>query len=92
MQVGWKFGRGPEAGQHFSLGRRLHRVVAVTPTGDGLAEIVIRPWLREAQPLMARLDFDDPACLCRLEKDDGMSLDLDLWKFASPSVSFVEAF
>lgn len=91
LDVVWH-GTAPQPGQHFSLGQRLHRVVAMDVTGTGRATLTIRPWLREAAAVDDVLDFDEPACVCRLAKDDGMAMDLELWKFAAPSVDFVEAF
>lgn len=91
LDVDWRSFK-PEPGQHFSIGQRLHRVVAMDTTGTGRATITIRPWLREGAAAGAVLDFDEPKCLCRLSKDDGMAIDLELWKFANPSVEFDEAF
>jgi len=77
-----------EPGMHFSVDGRLYRVRTFdTDTGA----ITFRPPLREAVPSGTNLEFDDPVCLMRLASDDGMSLDLSMRRFATPSVEFIEA-
>lgn len=92
LPVSWPAGGpAPTAGQHFSLGQRVYRIIKIaTSDGTTTATLTIRPWLRDAWPAGTMLQFDNPHCLVRLAKDDGMAADLDHWRFGKPSVDFVE--
>jgi hypothetical protein len=81
---------GIEPGQHFSIGERMYRLRSVTFTTPTTAAITFRPPLREAASEGDFLEFDDPVVRCRLASDDAMDLELQLRRFGSPSVSFVE--
>ena len=90
LSVSWT-GPGPEPGQHFSIGAQLYRVATLASTGANAATLTVRPWLRGPVGAGVALNFDDPVCLVRLAKDDGLALDLEKWRFASPSVEFLES-
>lgn len=78
------------AGMHFQAGDYAYRIKRVVDEDDGLTTVTIFPPLRQAISADDVLDFNDPHCRCRLERDDGMDVNLELLRFASPSVSFVE--
>lgn len=81
-------------GEHFSIGERLYRIVTVDGGETGLGgfsyTVGIWPPLRDAAPAGSALEFDRPRCRMRLAIDDAMDVDLDLNRFASPSVTFLE--
>lgn len=79
-----------QPGQHFSIGERLYRVKTFAYTSETTAAITFRPPLRGAASLGDRLEFDDPVVRMRLATDQEMNLDLQLRRFASPTVQFVE--
>ena len=84
------YGGRIEPGQHFSIGERLYRILAVTYSTPTTAVLSFRPPLREAVAEGARLNFDDPVVRCRLASDESMDLDLALHKYGSPTVEFIE--
>lgn len=84
------YGGDLEPGQHFSIGERLYRIRTVTYTSETAATITFRPPLREAASIGNRLEFDDPVVRMRLATDSEMGLDLQLRRFAAPTVNFVE--
>lgn len=79
-----------QPGQHFSIDDRLYRIKTVAYTSEMTATITFRPPLREAASLGDRLEFDDPVVRMRLATDHEMNLDLQLRRFAAPTVNFVE--
>jgi hypothetical protein len=79
-----------EPGQHFSIGERLYRVRGIVVAGPTAATITFRPPLREAVASGDRLEFDNPICRMRLATDDAMNLELQLRRFGSPTVEFIE--
>lgn len=83
-------GEDIRAGIHFSDGRWLYRVKRVPDEESAVLTVTIFPPLRAAIADGASLDFNDPVCRCRLETDDGMDVNLELLRFANPSVRFVE--
>lgn len=93
LHMEWAGGRPLTWGMHFSInhggdiGWRLYRVVSV----DG-GEVGIRPPLRAAVPDGTTPNFELPRCKMRLTNPAGMELTLELLKYGSPSVEFVEAF
>lgn len=91
LTVGISYGAALQGGEHFSIGERLYRIASVQPGMGGLVTVQVWPPLREAAPAGAALEFDRPVCRMRLASDDAMPLDLDLGRFAGPTVSFVEA-
>ncbi|MBA3576179.1 MAG: hypothetical protein H0W39_00985 [Sphingomonas sp.] len=76
-----------EPGQHFSVGERLYRVRSFN---EDTGAMTFRPPLREAVTAGERLEFDNPVCRMRLATDDAMNLDLQLRRFGTPTVSFIE--
>lgn len=82
-----------QPGQHFSLGERLYRLKGVTDTTSGsvrTADIKFWPPAREAASAGDNLEFDDPVCRMRLATDDAMDLSLEMRRFATPTVQFLE--
>lgn len=83
-------GAAPEVGMYFSAGERGYQLKTVgTPTGT-IYPVTFRPPLREAIANNDPLEFAHPHVRCRLREDDGMSLPLDLQRFAVASVDFEE--
>lgn len=79
-----------EPGMDFSVGERMYRVRSVVYASASSATITFRPPLREAVSAGAVLNFDDPVCRMRLVSDDQMDLELQMRRFGSPTVQFVE--
>lgn len=80
-------------GMTFSIGNRLHRIVAL-PNGDaGSSEIVvtIRPWLRATYPPGTPVEFTKPVGIMRLASDDTGEMMLALSRFADVSIEWIEA-
>lgn len=79
------------SGMHFSStngwGYRIERVFG---TVAGVTSVKIWPPLRQSISPADDLEFNDPVCRSRLERDDGMEIDLDLLKFGYADVAFVE--
>lgn len=73
------------AGMHFQVGERSYRLIS----GSGTNWRVLPP-LRDALTSGATLNFNDPRLRCRLERDDGMDIMLELLRFGKPSVTFIE--
>lgn len=78
------------AGMHFSAGERGYRIKRVTGTAAGITSVVIWPPLRDVIAAEESLDFNDPVCRCRQERDDGMAIMFELLKFGKHTVAFVE--
>ncbi len=83
-------GEDIRAGMHFSVDDRLYRINRIDSTDGDVSQVVIWPPLREALADGATANFNTPTCRCRLERDDSMDVDLELLRFARPSVTFVE--
>lgn len=79
-----------EPGQRFSVGERLYEIRKVVSQSSSQAEIAIWPPLREAVAAGADANFDRPVLRVRLATDGEMDLMLELNKFASPTVNFLE--
>jgi len=86
-------------GQYFSIdhptvGPRLYRITdtfGITPdVTQAICEI--RPPLREATTGNTPLEFNHPACVMRLASVDAMDLTLQMRKYGTPTVNFIEAF
>lgn len=79
------------AGMNFSFGERLYRVKRVNSqeTG-GPINIAITPPLRAAVAIDDAAEFNNPVCRCRLATDDAMNVNLELLRYANPSVEFHE--
>lgn len=79
------------AGQDFSIGLRLYRIAALEDAGDGVHfAATVWPPLRDDVPAGSVAEFWRPVCQCRLASDKEMALPLDLGRFGTPSVSFIE--
>lgn len=88
-------GSALRGGEVFSVchpiqGWRRYEIKAVELNDDGDSVVTFRPPLREAVVDGTDIEFDYPRCVMRLAKSDGMDIDLDLRKFASPTVMFDE--
>lgn len=84
----------PSWGQYFSIGQRLYVIVSCLPDPGGAADtydIEFRPGLRAVASIGEVVDFSKPACLMRLATDGEGAIDLDLLRFASVTLNFVEA-
>lgn len=90
LPVAWT-DKPPAPGMHFTLADGLYRVANVTMTGTQAANLTIRPWLRHAFSDGDLLDFLTPRAVMRLAQDDGLSLDLKLWRRDTLTVEFEEA-
>lgn len=78
-------------GMDFSHGEWLYRITRVISEETGeLYTVAIWPPLRAAIEVDDELDFNTPRVRCRLERDDSMDVNLELLRFARPSVVFVE--
>ncbi len=83
-------GAAPEPGMYCSAGERLIQLRTVgAPTGS-IYPVTFRPPLRDAIANNDPLEFAHPICRCRLASDDGMSLPLDLQRFAVKTVDLEE--
>lgn len=84
------YGGTLQPGQHFSVGERLYRLRSVSYVTGAQASITFRPPLREAVAAGTRLEFDDPVCRMRLASDAEMDLELQMRRWATPTLNFVE--
>lgn len=86
--------QAPLAGQYFSLGERLYLIATSAPVADGVATgpyaLTFAPGLRAAASAGDVVDFSRPVCRMRLASDDTGQLDLDLLRFGTPNLDFVE--
>ena len=84
-------------GEHFTLihptrGARMYRVAQVSAVSGTEHTVKIRPPLREATTDEMPADFDRPRCVMRLADPNAMRLPLQLGRYATVGVSFVESF
>lgn len=79
-----------EVGQLFSIDERLYEIKKINSQSSTTASIKIWPPLRNDVGSGERLEFDHPVLRVRLAEDSSMDLDLELNRFASPTVNFVE--
>lgn len=77
-------------GHFFSIGDRLYQVRTVEDTEYDIYSITFLPPAREDASLDDPVELQRPVCKCRLMTDDAMRLSLELNRFGSPSVSFIE--
>ena len=79
-------------GMTFSIGSRLHRIVALPAgdTGNGNVTVAIRPWLRAAYPAGTAVEFAKPAGLMRFASDDTAEMMMALARFSDVQVDWVE--
>ncbi len=89
-------------GMLFSINGRMHLIADLT-TGDpadpssGLAAagkigVTIRPWLRGGYVAGTGLEFGTPICVMRLATDDTGAMELQLSRYGTVTLDFVEAF
>jgi hypothetical protein len=81
----------PRPGHRFTIAGRLHEVRSVSEAVGAVANISIRPPLRQAVAAGADINFDEPTGLFRLSRDDGLSLSLDLLRFGVLNLEMGEA-
>ena len=95
LQVARQVGGAVLPGQHFTVDGRLYRVVTA-PGGDTEKTVdfpvTLRPWLRADVEGGTFVDFARPACTMRLASDDTGKLELQLARFGTVTLDFIEAF
>lgn len=79
-----------DAGQHFSIGERLHIIKYLGDVTSTSAAVKVSPPLREAAVAGTSLNFIRPVCTVRLGSDTEMDLTLTANRYGSPTVRFVE--
>lgn len=91
MGITQSAGATVQNGMHFSVGDYGYVIERVFGTdGDGITSVLLWPPLREAITTGQSLNFNTPKVRCRLERDDGMEINLELLTFAKQTVVFVE--
>lgn len=70
---------------------RLHIITSVPEISGAKASFSFRPPLRAAVSAGARIEFSDPKATMTLANDDAGGLDINLRRFASPSLELVES-
>jgi hypothetical protein len=85
----------PLGGHFFSIGQALYQIATAIPVNDdgttaGPYVLTFRPGLRSVAAIGDVVNFSDPRCRMRLASDDTGELDLDLLRFGSVSLDFVE--
>lgn len=84
---------GLRPGQYFSIGQRLYMVTQTWQSDEGAPSTIrFAPWLREAAPSGAPVILDRPVCLMRFAQDQTGELELDMGRWGSGGLEFVEAF
>lgn len=76
---------------HPTAGPRMYRIGQVQSAGT-VHTVRFLPPLREAVADGAAIDFDNPRNVMRLADPDGMRLALDMGRFATVGVTFIESF
>lgn len=79
-----------DPGMDFSIGHRLYRVRKIESQSSVAAVLKIWPTLREDVAEGEALDFYRPVCKVRLATDREMNLSLELGRYDTPSVQFIE--
>lgn len=83
---------GVRPGQYFSIGHRLHMVTQTWQEGDDdPTQIRFTPWLREDVVADTPVIIDRPVCLMRFAQDQTGDLELDMGRWGSGQLEFVEA-
>jgi hypothetical protein len=77
--------------EHRNQSWRMYEIKTAVAAGPNTV-ITFRPPLREAVTAGDLVEFDIPRCVMRLSTPDAMTLELDLRRFGTPSVSFTEYF
>lgn len=75
--------------EHQTYSHRLYRIAAVVQNGN-VASVSIRPPLREATWIGAKIEFDNPKCVMQLATPDAMDLPLTRRTYGQARVRFVE--
>lgn len=78
------------AGQHFTIGERLYRVLGVTVFGGDQYDLFFRPPLREPSLNGYLVSFNNLLVKCRLATDDEMILKLEPGRIGVGNVRFFE--
>lgn len=90
-----------QPGMMFSIDNRLHVITALTTPDPGATRgqatagqvgIEFRPWLRADVPAGASIEFGQPRSTMRFATDDAAAMELQLSRFGTVTVDFVEAF
>lgn len=84
-------GQGLRPGQYFGIGERLYRAKSVTPTTGSLVSIRFGPPLREAVADGERVILDRPVCRTRFASDDTGELEIQMGRYGTCTLDFVEA-
>lgn len=88
-------------GMTFSIGNRLHIITALTTADPGADQgyamagqigIQFRPWLRDDYPADTSIEFGKPVATMRLASEDTSAMELQLSRFGTVTLDFVEAF
>ncbi|WP_375599381.1 hypothetical protein [Devosia sp. Naph2] len=83
---------GPRPGNYIGIGQRLHLVTAAwDDVEDPVLNLQITPWLREDATAGGRVILDRPVCLMRFANTMTGELELDMGRFGSGRLEFVEA-
>lgn len=83
---------GVRPGQYFGIGQRLYMVTQTWQVDEGEpTNIRFTPWLREDMAAGATVIIDRPVCLMRFAQDQTGELELDMGRWGSGGLEFVEA-
>jgi hypothetical protein len=86
-------GEGPRPGQYVGIGERLYIARFVwKDTADGQTNIRLFPKLRAPASSGSAVILDKPVCTMRLASDDSGAMTLNLRRFSSVTLEFIEAF
>lgn len=87
-------GSSLQAGNIFQAGEYAYAIKQIVSqtidAGDPVFTIKLGLPARTAITMNDDLDFDNPRFRARLDSDDAMRLDMNMMRFASPAVTFVE--
>jgi hypothetical protein len=78
----------PKPGMFFSIGDRLYMIGTIS--GGPAYSATFAPGLRAAAPSGTAMNFATPHCLMRLAQDNSGEMNLEQFRFADISLSFVE--
>ncbi len=83
---------GVRPGQYFGIGQRLYMVTQTWQEEEGEpTQIRFTPWLREDVAAATAVIIDRPVCLMRFAQDQTGELELDLGRWGSGGLEFLEA-
>lgn len=84
---------GLRPGQYFGIGQRLYIVTQTWQENEGdPVHIRFTPWLRAAASGGDTVIIDRPVCLMRFAQDQTGDLDLDLGRWGSGGLEFIEVY